>query len=90
MKTVAVIAMTAVMSLASVVSFASPGDADAFRGPRGRSCEVRFKTCSISVGGICLKSKNRSFRVDRRESRFACQRVYRQYNNVRSCSVRCN
>ncbi len=90
MKTVRMIALTAMMTLSSLSAFASPFEVEALRRPGGRSCVATFQTCQIRVGGICLKWNSRSARFDRREARWACERIRRQYDVVRNCSVRCN
>lgn len=89
MKMVKSLVLAAAVSVVSLTAFARPGDERDFRRP-GRSCQVHFKKCDIQVGGICLKWNNKSFRVNPRESRWACNRARQQYGRIKNCYVRCN
>lgn len=89
MKTVKSLVLAAAVSAASLTAFARPGDDRDFRRP-GRSCEVNFKKCDFAIGGACVKWNNKSFRIDPRDARWACNRARQEYGRVKDCYVRCN
>lgn len=55
-----------------------------------RRCTVYFQQCQIEVFGKCMKWKSRTASVDRRDARYACYYLDRQYGPIRRCRVSCN
>ncbi len=64
------------------------GDRDRDRGQYGR-CLVSFEQCRFEVFGNCVKWKNRSIQVSRRDARAGCYIAERQYGEIRRCRVTC-
>lgn len=64
-----------------------PGDGDWDRGGR---CQVNFEQCRIEIFGNCVKWKNRSLSVPRRDARDACWIAERNYGEIRRCRVHCD
>lgn len=74
--------------------FGRGGDRDHGRGGWGARCTVSYKKCTIpvSIGGIsfCPKWNSKSESVDARDARWACQRLERQYGDLKNCNVQCD
>lgn len=60
----------------------------------GRRCTVSYKKCAIPISikgfSFCPKWNSKSESIDARDARWACERLERQYGDLKRCEVTCD